>query len=135
MDVPKPKTVLIIDDEANFREIFSATLTAAGYHTETANGGEEGVKKVKELRPDLVLLDIKMPGMTGEEVLATLRRDPTTSFTKVIFTTSVGDPSDIETDTALAEKFGADGYINKAEDLKKFVELVNSYSGASRVGP
>jgi CheY-like chemotaxis protein len=130
-----PKTVLVVDDEASFREIFSLKLTAAGYHVETASSGDEGIKKVKELRPDLVLLDIRMPGMTGEEVLATLRRDPLTSFTKIIFTTSIGDPSDIETDKALAEKFGADGYINKTEDLENFVTLVNGYSGASKIEP
>lgn len=121
------KTILIVDDMADFREIFSVKLTEAGYRVETATNGEEGIKKVKELRPDLVLLDIKMPGMGGEEVLAALRKDPATSFTKVIFTTSLGDPADGPADEELAKKFGADGYIQKSDDLGTLASLVAGY--------
>lgn len=127
MDVPTPKMILIVDDTADFREIFSVKLSAAGYRIETAANGEEGIKKVKELHPDLVLLDIKMPGMGGEQVLAELRKDPATSFTKVIFTTSIGDPTDVETDEALAKNFGADGYIQKTDDLDGLVARVGEY--------
>jgi CheY-like chemotaxis protein len=122
-----PKTILIIDDTEAFREIFSIKLTAAGYHVETATNGEEGIKKVKELRPDLVLLDIKMPGMGGEEVLSAIRRDPSIGFTKIIFTTSLGDSVDNATDEVLAIKFGADGYIKKTDDLDSIVAVVGSY--------
>jgi len=89
--------------------------------------GAEGIKKVKELKPDLVLLDVKMPGMTGEEVLSALRKDPETSYAKVIFTTSLGDVNDIATDETLAKKFGADGYIKKTDDLDSLVAVVGSY--------
>ncbi len=122
-----PKTILIIDDSADFREIFSMKLGAAGYHIETAASGEEGINKVQELKPDLVLLDVKMPGTTGEEVLATLRKDPKTLYTKIIFLTSLGDQGDAETDEALAKRFGADGYIKKTEDLDTLVATVDSY--------
>jgi CheY-like chemotaxis protein len=127
MAIDPPKTILIIDDTADFREIFSMRLTQAGYHVETAVNGLEGIQKVKDLRPDLVLLDIKMPGMGGEEVLATLRKDPTTRFTKIIFTTSLGESGDAATDEALAKKFGANGYIRKTEELDKVVSLVAEY--------
>lgn len=123
------KTILIIDDTADFREIFSLKLSAAGYRVETAASGEEGIKKAGELKPDLILLDVKMPGMDGEEVLAKLRKDPATSYTKIIFTTSLGDPSDIATDEMLAKRSGADGYIRKTEDLDTFVSLVGGYIG------
>jgi CheY-like chemotaxis protein len=121
------KTILIIDDGADFREIFSVKLTAAGYHIETAESGAEGIKKVKECKPDMVLLDVKMPGISGEDVLSALRRDPETSFIKIIFTTSLGDATDLETDIALAKKFGADGYIKKTDDLDSLVAIVGSY--------
>jgi CheY-like chemotaxis protein len=132
-----PKTILIVDDTADFREIFSMKLSSAGYHIETAASGQEAVQKVKDVRPDLVLLDVKMPGMTGEEVLETIRRDPTTASTKIIFTTNLGIPGDTETDEALAKRFGADGYIKKTEDLDTVVALVGNYigRGASKVGP
>jgi CheY-like chemotaxis protein len=123
------KLILIVDDMAEFREIFSVKLTAAGYRTETASDGPEGIKKVRELKPNLVLLDIKMPGMGGEEVLATLRKDPATAFIKIVFVTSLGDPNDAGTDEVLAKKFGADGYIKKTDDLNDLVSHVKSYLG------
>lgn len=122
-----PKTILVVDDLPDIREIFSIKLTGAGYHIETAENGLEAIKKVKELRPDLVLLDVKMPGMSGEDVLAALRADPTTCFTKVIFTTNLGDPGQELAVEALSKKFGADGYIRKTEDLEKLVSLVAEY--------
>ncbi len=122
-----PKTILIIDDEANFREIFSTKLASAGHRIETAGGGEEGVKKVKELQPDLVLLDEKMPDMDGGEVLMKLRQDLSTSRIKVVFLTNLGDPRDGGTDDRLAAQFGADGYIKKTEDLDHLVVLVNEF--------
>jgi CheY-like chemotaxis protein len=125
-DDPK-KIILIVDDTADFREIFSVKLTAAGYRTETAADGEEGIKKVRELHPDLVLLDVKMPGMNGEQVLAALRKDPATSSVKIVFTTSLGDPADADTDEALAKNFGADGYIRKTDDLDVLVAAAGEY--------
>lgn len=132
----QPGTILIVDDTADFREIFSVKLAALGYHVETAASGEEGIKKIKALRPTLVLLDIKMPGMGGEEALAAIRQDPAIASTKVVFTTNLGDPSDPETDEALAKRFGADGYIRKTDDLDAITAAVTSYiNGPSNVGP
>lgn len=54
--------ILIVDDEENFREIFSAKLTAAGFRTETADGGEAAIAKAVIVKPDLILMDVKMPG-------------------------------------------------------------------------
>ena len=122
-----PKTILIVDDTPDFREIFSIKLSAAGYHIETAADGREAIQKVKDLRPDLVLLDVKMPGMGGEEVLTTLRADPATCFIKIVFTTSLGEPGEELAVEALSKKFGADGYIRKTEDLDKLVSLVAGY--------
>jgi len=118
------KTILIIDDEAAFREIFSTKLASAGYHVETAAGGNEGIAKVKELKPDLVLLDEVMPNMSGGEVLTKLRGDSSTCFTKIIFLTNFGDPRDGGIDERIARKNGADGYIRKTDDLSKLVVLV-----------
>jgi len=120
-----PKTILIIDDEASFREIFSTKLASVGHHIATAGSGEEGINKVKELKPDLVLLDEKMPGMDGGEVLMRLRKDLSTSSVKVVFLTNLGDPRDGGADDMLAAQFGADGYIKKTEDLDHLVVLVN----------
>ena len=127
MPTDPAKLILVVDDMADFREIFSVKLSGAGYRIETAADGVEAIRKVKELKPDLVLLDVKMPGMSGEDVLAALRADPATNFTKIVFITSLGDPGEELTTESLAKKFGADGYIRKTEDLDKLVSLVAEY--------
>jgi CheY-like chemotaxis protein len=121
------KTILIIDDEPDFREIFSTKLSGAGYHTETASGGEEGIRKVEELHPDLILLDMNMPGMNGGEVLAKLRENPANQSSKIIFLTNLGDASNQGIDDEVAKKFGADGYLRKTEDLSALVALADRF--------
>jgi CheY-like chemotaxis protein len=121
------KTILVIDDSDDFREIFSTQLSGAGYRVETASNGKDGIEKIKALKPDLVLLDVKMPDMDGEAVLTMIRRDPSISFINVVFTTSLGDAGDELTVEALAKKSGADGYIRKTDDLGKITALVANY--------
>ena len=121
--------ILIIDDDPAFLEIFGTKLSTSGFRIETAGGGEEGIKKVKSLCPDLVLLDMKMPRMDGAETLSVLKENPETKDIKVVFLTSLGDPW-AESQT-LSKKFskeaGALGYIKKTEDLETLVEKVRGY--------
>lgn len=123
------KTILITDDDANFREIFSEKLSSIGYHIETASDGEECVATAKQIKPDLILLDVQMPGMDGHETLLKLRQDPETAAVKVIFVTNVGDPRDGATDVTddkFAKEAGAEGYVRKTDDLSKLVEEVRN---------
>ncbi len=68
--------VLVVDDEPQIRRIMRTTLTGAGYEVDDAKSGEEGLVKVREFRPDLVLLDINMPGIGGFETCRAMRADP-----------------------------------------------------------
>ena len=63
--MPDQKLILIVDDEPDFLEIFGTKLTTSGFRVETAGNGEEGFKKAKSIKPDLVLMDVKMPGLTA----------------------------------------------------------------------
>jgi len=121
--------LLLVDDEAAFREIFSTKLTAAGFKVATAADGSEGVAKAKELKPDLVLMDLHMPGMNGVEALMKLKEDATTKNAKVVFLTSYGEPRPQaqEVDTKFSAELGAVDYIRKTDDLEAIVLKVKSF--------
>jgi CheY-like chemotaxis protein len=121
--------ILIVDDEASFREIFHARLTAAGYRAETAENGQEGLEKAKALRPDLVLMDVKMPGMEGTEAASKMHDDPDLKDLKIVFLTSLGDPSAelSGADSIMAQEFGFQGYIKKTDDADVMLEKVKQF--------
>ena len=111
--------ILVVDDEEAFREIFSMKLAAAGYRVETAENGQVGVEKAKQLKPALVLMDVRMPVMDGPTAVLALRDDPETKDLKVVFLTSLGDPrlEMQEINSKMAQDFGAMGYLRKTDDL------------------
>ncbi len=90
-----PKTVLIIDDEPDLVEISKTHLEEAGYCVITASNGIEGLELAKKSKPDLILLDIVMPGMDGLEMLETLRGTPGLSAIKVLMLTAKGRTENI----------------------------------------
>ncbi len=87
------KRVLIVDDEALSRTIMRDFLEMAGYAVAESGDGPEGLAKAKSLRPDIILLDVLMPGLDGYEVCRRLKADPTTSPIPVVFVTVVQDPA------------------------------------------
>src|SRR6202021_84760 len=82
-------TILIIDDEPASLRLLMNILTEHGYTVHPANEGELGLQFVKHTLPDLVLVDIRMPGIDGYEVCANLKNDPTTQPIPVIFISSI----------------------------------------------
>jgi DNA-binding response OmpR family regulator len=104
--------VLIVDDEPDFVELLREFLTAKGYEVAVASDGEEALRKVKEDRPHLVLLDVRMPRMSGLEVLKQLREID--HEVGVIMVTAV----DEEETGREALKLGAFDYLIKPLDLK-----------------
>ena len=104
--------ILIVDDEPDFREIFSAKLSGAGFATEVADSAQGAIEKAKSLKPDLILMDVKMPVMDGPTAVMKLHEDPETKNIKIAFLTSLGDPRfelrDI--DKKFSEEFGVQGY-------------------------
>ena len=110
--------VLVIEDEMMTAKNVKAAFELNGIETETAENGEEGLRLVKEKDYDLILLDLKMPKMSGEEVLKEIRKIRPYVF--VVIYTNFSDFIDIE---ALAN-IGIDGYVNKGPDAD-LQELVN----------
>jgi len=129
MDDKKGKpSILVVDDSADFREIISAKLQAAGFNVATADSGETGLAKAAEILPNLILLDIEMPNMTGPQVLKKMKTDSNLEHLKVAFLTSHGESTEESAwlDKKFANEIGAAGYIRKTDDLDKIIQEVQA---------
>jgi len=104
------KKILIIEDDKFLRELIAKKLAKDGYEVSEAVDGEEGVKKTKETKPDLILLDLILPEMDGFEVLSKIKEDPASSLILVIILSNLGQKEDIEKGL----KMGATDYLIKA---------------------
>jgi twitching motility two-component system response regulator PilH len=110
------KKVLVVDDSPTERYYLVDILRKNGFLVETAENGDEGIVKAKALRPDLILMDVVMPGVNGFQVTRILSRDEITKDIPVIMCTSKGQ----ETDRVWGMRQGAVAYLVKpivAEDL------------------
>lgn len=118
--------VLLVDDDANLREIIKAKLEATGFVVIEAKDGEDGVDKTKSNKPDLILMDVQMPKMNGIEALSKIKANPDIAQTKVLFLTNYGEAntSDAPLDDKFARDIGAIGHLRKTDDLDKIVERV-----------
>jgi len=105
-----PKTILFIEDDKFLRELVIQKLIKEGYETSEAVDGEEGIKKVKEEKPDLVLLDLILPGIDGFEVLSRMREESALTSIPVIILSNLGQKEDVEKGL----KLGAVDYLIKA---------------------
>ena len=113
--------VLVVDDDADIVELITFKLEASGFEVHSANNGEAALAAAIELQPDLLLLDLMMPGMTGIEVCRHLKDRPGTRHIPVILITAKAQESDIQAGLAA----GAADYIVKPfspSDLAKRVE-------------
>lgn len=104
-----PKKILFIEDDVGFYNLFSAALTMKGYEVIHVAEGSQAFEKVQQEQPDLVLLDIIMPGMSGLDVLKELKESDDTKGIKVIMLTNFGTDDNINK----AMELGADDYLMK----------------------
>jgi putative two-component system response regulator len=104
--------VLIVDDEYAGRETLQSVLEGEGYQLEMAENGMQAIEKAKKLLPDVILLDVMMPGMTGFEVCQRIRSDPEIAEIPIIVLTALDDRESLLT----ALKAGADDFISKPFD-------------------
>ena len=104
------KTILVIEDDKFLRELISRKLIGEGFDVLEAVDGEEGIKKIKEGKPDLVLLDLILPSIDGFEVLTRVRDDPEVSSIPIIILSNLGQREEVEKGL----KLGAIDYLIKA---------------------
>ncbi len=113
--------VLLVEDDINLREIYAARLSAEGHELVVASDGEEALSKAVAEKPDLILLDVMMPKISGFDVLDILRSTEETKNTKVIMLSALSQ----ETDRQRGENLGADKYLIKSQiTLEDVVETV-----------
>jgi len=108
-DLMKKGPICVIEDEEDIREILMLQLNREGYATLSAETGEEGIQVVREHKPELVLLDLMLPGLDGLDVCRTLRENKDTKDIPIIMITARGEESDIITGLEM----GADDYVTK----------------------
>jgi CheY-like chemotaxis protein len=115
------KIIMVVDDEDSLLELVSAILEQEGYEVLTVNNGEECLNQLKSVKPDLILLDMMMPGMSGREVCERIREDPETKGLKVAFIT-VAKFS--ETGQETLKKMEVVDYITKPFDNADLVKRI-----------
>ncbi len=120
------KKILIVEDERIVRNLVKKKLVAEGYEVELAVDGKDGLEKIEEVDPDLVLLDILMPRMNGIEFLEEIRKIEKFKKLPVIIVSNSGQPVEIDK----ARKLGVEEWIVKTEfDPREIIKKVNEQVG------
>lgn len=122
----RPQRLLIADDDPQSVELLEAYLSDSGYETQSAADGAETLAKVQNWKPDLILLDIMMPKISGFEVCKRLRADPATRATAIIMITALDQPSDIDRAVDAGTNHFVTKPINKNELLLHVRALLTS---------
>ena len=110
--------VLIVDDDYDARTVVKTILSSAGYQVEEAADGKEALEKLKACQPELVILDIMMPGMSGYDVVVHMKQRPETQDLPIIMLTAKGDPDDL---LKGYNEYSVDYYISKPFTTKQLL--------------
>jgi len=123
-------TILIVEDNEKNMKLARDVLQSRGYVTLEAVTGEDGVRMAIEKKPDLVLMDIQLPGINGIEALRQVRADPDCARIPIVaFTASV-----MSTDRSQITAAGFDGFLGKPINLKEFLETIKQVLETGRSG-
>ncbi len=123
-----PKKIMVVDDEPYIARVIKFKLEQEGYAVISANDGVTGLERIRQEKPDLVLLDVMMPGLTGYEVCQQVKADADLAGIPVVFLTAKGQERDREQGLNL----GANDYITKPFSPNRLLELVRSIIGDAK---
>jgi two-component system alkaline phosphatase synthesis response regulator PhoP len=118
----KRTKIVVVEDENDIREVIEYNLTREDYDVHTTADGEAALELVRKIAPDLVLLDIMLPGLDGIEICRRLKSDPLTSAVPIIMLTAQGEESDI----VLGLGVGADDYVTKPFSNKALLARIRA---------
>lgn len=117
--------VLVADDDVDIKDLVTFKLENAGYSVVAVSDGEDALRQVRELQPDLAVLDVMMPGLSGLDVLREIRTDESLAATKVILLTARA--RDVDVDAGFST--GADDYLTKPFSPRELVHRVGALIG------
>ena len=117
-------TVLVVDDQPGIRRLLMEVLTEEGYNVDTAANGYECIEKAKDIKPDMILMDMKMPGMDGIETLRELKH--LNQADKVIMMTAYGELGLVN----IAKELGAYAYVTKPFDIIELCTMIGQVISA-----
>jgi phosphate regulon transcriptional regulator PhoB len=126
-----PKKILVVDDEKDIVDLITYNLEKEGFTAMKAYDGEDAIEVVKSQKPDLVVLDLMLPGMRGLEVCRFIRRNRETESHPVIMLTAKGD----HVDRIVGFELGADDYITKPFNVRELIARVRAVLRRAEVRP
>ena len=121
------KRVLVVEDNPLNMKLFSAMIAAEGYEVLEAKSGHDGLVMAQDQHPDLIIMDIQLPGMSGLEVTQSLKADAATHDIPIIATTAFATRGDEE----IIMASGCDAYMAKPIAISQFLELIESVMSAA----
>ncbi|MEZ4363678.1 MAG: response regulator [Kofleriaceae bacterium] len=113
-------SIVIVDDDPEIVGMLSSRLSSRGYNVTTAGDGHAAIEVCRRLLPDLVLLDVMMPGKSGWEVARALKTDPLTSKVKIVMVTAIGE----QVNDATSPIYGADAHVDKPFEFEKLERVI-----------
>ncbi|NTV53025.1 MAG: response regulator [Candidatus Firestonebacteria bacterium] len=119
------KYVLVVDDEPAISRLIKMSLTVEGYEVRAVNSGFDALEELEKGKPELVILDVMMPGMNGFEVCTEIRKKPQFKGVKIAFLSAMGSPGDAQRGFAV----GGDDYIFKPFDPEDLLAKVRDMIG------
>jgi DNA-binding response OmpR family regulator len=134
MDTTRPARILIADDKPQGVELMEAFLSDTDYEIRSATDGEATLRVVREWRPDVILLDVMMPKLSGFEVCKRLRADPVTKGIAVIMVTALDQPSDVERAVEVGTNDFITKPINKTELALRLRAMLVTHRGVDDLG-
>lgn len=117
------RRILVVDDDPRLLHVVAMYLSIEGYEVDTASNGEEGLRQLEQRRPDLVILDVMMPGIDGLEACRRIKSNPDTRAIPVVLFTALSRTDDVENGRAA----GANRFINKPFSLIGLGAVIRSF--------
>jgi two-component system alkaline phosphatase synthesis response regulator PhoP len=116
----KSASILVVDDDPEIVTMLSTRLTKRGYKLYTASDGHKAIEIAKRELPDVVLLDVMMPGKSGWEVARALKQDPVTQNMKIVMVSAIGE----KTNEITAPIYGADAHVDKPFEFEALERVI-----------
>lgn len=128
------KTIMIIEDQPDFLRIYGDLFESKGYNTISASDGVKGWELLAQMKPDLVLLDLVLPGMSGFDILTKVKENPETKAIPIIIFSVLGEGENIQKALAMgASDYAVKGYYKPADLLEKIERLLQLPEAAQKV--